>query len=45
MYWNKRNVRLTKTSDETNEALPSDSAVRYAWAVRGMDPWTRRRPV
>ena len=44
MHWNKRNGRFTKPSDETNEALPSDCAVRYAWAVRGVDPWTRRSP-
>jgi len=45
MHWNKRNGRFTKPSDETNKALRPDSAVRYAWAVRGVDPWTRRWPL
>jgi len=43
MNCNKRNGRFTKTTEQSNESLPTD-AVRYAWAVRGVDPWTRRSP-
>jgi len=45
MHSNKRNGRFTKPSDVTNDGSVSDPAVRYAWAVRGMEPWTRRWPI
>ncbi len=45
MHSNKRNGRFTKSSDVTNADSISDPAARYTWAVRGMDPWTRRWPI
>jgi len=45
MHCNKRNGRFTKAIDATNDGSVSDPAARYAWAVRGMEPWTRRWPI